>query len=94
MTGVLNGLHEFVDTVYRIYFYMVLIYVLMSWLPAVRESFVGEFLGRLVEPYLRPFRRLIPPIGGVLDLSPIIGLIALQFVAYGLHAIIDLFGSP
>jgi len=87
----LDGLHDFVNMVYRIYFYMVLIYVLMSWLPAVRESFVGEFLGKLVEPYLRPFRRLIPPIGGGLDISPIIALIALQFVAYGLHAIIDLF---
>jgi len=89
----LYELHHFVDLVYRIYFYMVLIYVLMSWLPAVRESFVGEFLGKLVEPYLRPFRRLIPPIGGVLDISPIIALIALQFVAYGLHAIINLFGN-
>lgn len=85
----MNDIHGLVDLLYNIYFYMVLIYVLMSWLPAVRESPVGEFLGRLVEPYLRPFRRIIPPIGGVLDISPIIALIALQFVAYGLHAVID-----
>lgn len=85
------SLHGYVDLLYNIYFYMVLIYVLMSWLPAVRESFVGEFLGRLVEPYLRPFRRLIPPLGGVLDISPIIALFALRFVAFGLHAIIDFF---
>lgn len=91
MKGVLSGIHELVDVVYQIYFYMVLIYVLMSWLPSVRESFIGEFLGRLVEPYLRPFRRIIPPIGGVLDISPIIALIALRFVAYGLHAILNLF---
>lgn len=87
----MNDIHGLVDLLYNIYFYMVLIYVLMSWLPAVRESPVGEFLGRLVEPYLMPFRRIIPPIGGVLDISPIIALIALQFVAYGLHAVIDFF---
>lgn len=74
-----------------IYFYMILIYVLMSWLPSVRESFVGEMLGRLVEPYLRPFRRLIPPIGGILDISPIVALIALRFVALGLQVVIDPF---
>lgn len=84
-------IHGFINLLYQIYFYMVLIYVLMSWLPAVRESAVGEFLGRMVEPYLRPFRRLIPPIGGVLDISPIIALIALQFVASGLHAVVNFF---
>jgi YggT family protein len=87
----LTDIHLYVDLLYRVYFYMILIYVLMSWLPAVRESFVGEFLGRLVEPYLRPFRRLIPPLGGVVDISPIVALLALQFVVQGLHAVIDFF---
>jgi YggT family protein len=70
---------------------MILIYVLMSWLPSVKESFVGELLGRMVEPYLRPFRRFIPPIGGVLDISPIVALISLQFVGYGLITILGFF---
>jgi YggT family protein len=74
-----------------IYFYMILIYVLMSWLPSVKESFVGELLGRMVEPYLRPFRRFIPPIGGVLDISPIVALISLQFVGYGLITVLGFF---
>jgi YggT family protein len=87
----LNDIHVYINLLYRVYFYMILIYVLMSWLPAVRASFVGEFLGRLVEPYLRPFRKLIPPLGGVMDISPIVALIALQFVAQGLHAVVDFF---
>jgi YggT family protein len=87
----LTDIHGYVNLLYQVYFYMILIYVLMSWLPAVRESVVGEFLGRLVEPYLRPFRRLIPPLGGVVDISPIVALLALQFVAQGLHAVIDFF---
>ncbi|GJM81376.1 hypothetical protein HMSSN139_38720 [Paenibacillus sp. HMSSN-139] len=45
---------------YNIYFYMILVYILMSWVPNVRESFIGELLGKLVEPYLAPFRRFIP----------------------------------
>jgi len=76
---------------YNVYFYMILIYVLMSWLPSVKNSVVGDFLGKLVEPYLQPFRRLIPPIGGILDISPIVALFALRFVAAGLDAIFSFF---
>lgn len=76
---------------YNIYFYMILIYVLMSWVPAVRESFVGELLGKIVEPYLSVFRRFIPAIGGMLDISPIVALIALRFIVMGLLTVLDLF---
>jgi YggT family protein len=72
---------------------MIIIYVLMSWLPSVRESFVGDYLGRLVEPYLRPFRRFIPLIGGMIDISPIIALFALFYVAQGLIVVLEFLGK-
>jgi YggT family protein len=81
----------YIYLLYNVYFYMILIYVLMSWLPSVKNSVVGDFLGKLVEPYLQPFRRLIPPIGGILDISPIVALFALRFVAAGLDAIFSFF---
>ena len=34
---------------------------------------------QLTEPLLRPFRKVIPPIGGI-DLSPLFALIAIQFL--------------
>lgn len=75
----------------QIYMFLIIGYVLMSWLPNLRESFIGEFIGKLVEPYLSPFRRIIPPIGGVLDISPIVAIFALRFVAMGLIAVIGFF---
>lgn len=72
-----------------IYTFMIIGYVLLSWLPNARESFIGVFLGKLVEPYLSIFRRFIPPIGGMLDLSPILAVFALQFIAYGLIGVIN-----
>lgn len=73
---------------YNIYFYMILIYILMSWLPNARESFIGEWLGKLVEPYLSPFRRFIPPLMGTIDFSPIVAIFVLRLAAFGLIAVL------
>lgn len=82
---------NFIYIVQQIYTFIIIAYILLSWLPNARESFIGEMLGKLVEPYLSPFRRLIPPIGGMLDISPIIAIFALQFITAGLIAVIDFF---
>ncbi|BBI34658.1 YggT family protein [Cohnella abietis] len=86
----MEQIEEYIWILYTIYRYMLIIYVLMSWLPTVKESFVGELLGKLVEPYLKPFRRIIPPIGGMLDISPIIAFFALGFLAQGLIAVLNI----
>ncbi|MFD2672293.1 YggT family protein [Marinicrinis sediminis] len=85
--------NEFLNIVYNIYLYMIIAYILLSWLPNARNSFIGELLGRFVEPYLGFFRRFIPPIGGVLDLSPIIAIFALRFIFIGLMVVLDYIGK-
>lgn len=87
----MNDLVNFIGLLGQIYQWIILIYVLMSWLPSVRESFIGEVLGKICEPYLSIFRRFIPPIGGMLDISPIVALIALRFIVIGLITVLDLF---
>ncbi|PYE45730.1 YggT family protein [Paenibacillus barcinonensis] len=84
-------LEVILSTVYQIYFYMVIVYILMSWLPNARESFIGELLGKFVEPYLSPFRRFIPPLFGVLDISPIVALLVLRLALVGLLSILQYF---
>lgn len=79
-----------VANLYTIYLYMIIAYVLLSWVPNARSSFIGELLGKIVEPYLSPFRKIIPPIGGMLDISPIVGLFALGFIAQGVDYILIL----
>jgi uncharacterized protein YggT (Ycf19 family) len=84
----LYGLIYFVSVLFDIYSWMIIAYILMSWIPNARESAIGELLGKVVEPYLSPFRRIIPPIGGMIDISPIVALIALYFVESGVRAIL------
>ena len=77
-----------IGTLYQIYFYVLIAYVLLSWIPNARDSFIGEMLGKISEPYLSIFRRFIPPIGGMIDISPIVALFALRFVVMGITAIV------
>ncbi|MBP1992780.1 YggT family protein [Paenibacillus eucommiae] len=83
----LGYLFYYIDLITQIYYFMIIAYILLSWFPNARESFVGQLLTKLVEPYLRPFRRFIPSIG-VIDLSPIAALFALFFVKTGIKAVI------
>ena len=52
------------------------IYVLMSWFGGGMNP-MSDFLAELVEPLLRPVRRVLPPIAG-LDLSPLVVLLLLH----------------
>lgn len=81
-------IESIVNLLFNIYFYMILIYILMSWVPNARESFIGDLLGKLVEPYLSPFRRFIPPLMGMIDFSPIVALYALRLAKVGLLAVL------
>lgn len=86
----LYGFVHVIRFLFDIYSWMIIAYILMSWIPNARESSIGEMLGKLVEPYLSPFRRIIPPIGGMIDISPIVALIALHFVEWGVIGIVSM----
>ena len=58
-------------------FFVILIRIILSWVAPGNYSPVTAMLNALAEPVLRPFRRMIPPIGG-LDISPIFAIIILQ----------------
>ena len=65
-----------------VYSFVIVVYVLMSWLPVDRGGILADLyrvLGRICDPYLDLFRRFIPPIGGMVDISPIVALLVLQF---------------
>ena len=65
------------------YSVIILIYVIMSWVPSSNKTFrdIQNVFSKLVDPYLNLFRKFIPPIGGMVDISPIIALLVLQLVA-------------
>ena len=71
----------------RLYRYVVIASVVLSWLasfniinygnPIVRQ--IGHAIAAMTDPLLNPIRRVIPSLGG-LDFSPIVLFIGLQFL--------------
>jgi YggT family protein len=57
---------------------LVIVYAVLSWVRA--DSPIVDVIDRLCAPLLRPWRRLIPLVGGI-DLSPLAFLVALQVAA-------------
>jgi YggT family protein len=78
---------NYVNALFEVYILLIFVYILLNLLfsfgvklPYSRWSdAVLNFLRDVCEPYLRLFRRFIPPIG-MLDLSPLIAIIVLYFV--------------
>lgn len=82
MIGSLVLLNSLIIKGISIYRIVIFISIIMSWVPAMRENAFGQFIDKISEPYLSFFRKFIPPLG-MIDFSPIIALIALNFIAMG-----------
>ncbi|GAM14234.1 YggT family protein [Mesobacillus selenatarsenatis] len=70
--------------VVSLYQWALIIYIFMSWFPNARETTIGQFLARICEPFLEPFRRIVPSIG-MIDISPIVAFLVLRFAVSGLY---------
>ena len=66
-----------------VYVLLIIVYVIMSWVPLTNKTVqdIYDFLGKICDPYLKLFRKLIPPIGGRVDITPIIAVLALELAA-------------
>jgi YggT family protein len=86
-----TSVQRFVSVFVGVYVLLILVYVITSWIPGGASPTlerVRQFLYDVCEPYLRLFRRFIPPLGP-LDLSPIIAVFALFIVERLVNALID-----
>jgi len=79
LADAISSIEKFVDVFISVYVLLIFAYIIASWVPAGSSPTLErgrQFLYDVCEPYLRIFRRVIPPLGP-LDLSPIVGVIAL-----------------
>ena len=85
LLGIAGPVGELLCTLVLLYTIVVFLVIVFSWFPIQpggRRDGIFRFLRRLTDPILLPLRRLIPPIGGAIDLSPLVVILVL-FVLRG-----------
>ena len=87
----ISTVESFVDVFIGVYILLILAFIIMSWvrLPySVWLNRIQRFLYDICDPYLRVFRRFVPPLGP-LDLSPMLAVIVLIVLQQVIHAVLD-----
>jgi YggT family protein len=85
-----TAIQQFVWVFFNVYVLLVFAYVVLSLVPPGSLGPVEparRFLHDVCNPYLRLFRRFIPPLGP-LDLSPMLGIFILLFGERLVHEVI------
>jgi YggT family protein len=85
--SVRSSIGDYVGALFEVYLIILLVYILLNLMFAlgVRPPYsrftdaVLGFLREVSEPYLRIFRRLLPPIG-MMDFTPMLAIIVLGVV--------------
>lgn len=81
---------------FEIYFWMIIIRVVFSWIPVPNNRIFRSFymfVYEITEPFLSLIRRFIPVVGagGVgIDFSPLIAVILLQLIERALFTLINI----
>ena len=84
-----NNIADYVQAVFFVYILIIFVYILLNMMFSLglRPPYsrymdaIMNFLRDVCEPYLKIFRRFIPPIG-MFDLTPIIAIFLLYIVQY------------
>ena len=70
---------KIVNQLFYFYYILIILRIFLSWIQTIdwsQQPF--NWLRSITDPFLNIFRGIIPPIGGVLDISPILAIILLQ----------------
>ncbi len=77
-------LRIFVDVLFNVLIFAILIDALISWFPIAPDSPIVRLLDDVTEPILAPLRRVVPRLG-MFDITPIVAMFLLEI----LQSVID-----
>lgn len=64
----------------QLYSILIIVRAVMSWLRVDPRNQLVRILQGLTDPVLDPIQRVVPPVGGAIDISPIIALVFVQLL--------------
>ena len=77
LSNFVRALASIADIILSVFYWLILIRALISWVNPDPYNTIVQFLYRVTEPILQPIRKLLPPMG--IDISPIIAFLAIIF---------------
>ena len=88
LADAIESVQRFVSVFVWVYILLIFAYVLSSWIraPHTLQPLV-RFLHDVCDPYLRLFRRVLPPLGPV-DVSPIVAVFALYVALWLVNTVL------
>jgi YggT family protein len=78
--NVILGIAKVLGVVLNIYMWVIIIRALLSWVNPDPYNPIVQFLTRITEPVLKPFRKLVPAYRLGIDLSPLIAILIIYFL--------------
>ncbi|MCL6453056.1 MAG: YggT family protein [Alicyclobacillus sp.] len=84
-------LYNLIDALLAVYGYILIATAILSWVPDLANSQLGRILDSITDPYLRLFRRFIPPLhlgGLLLDVSFIVAVVVYFFLREGVLSVL------
>jgi YggT family protein len=91
LADTVGSIQNFIAVFIGVYILLILAYIITSWIRLPYSPWLNRiqrFLYDVCEPYLRIFRRFIPPLGP-LDLSPMLAVITLIVLQRVITALLD-----
>lgn len=80
VSNVLSGIAYVLSAVLSLMTFIVIGRAIISWVNPDPHNPIVRFLNDSTEPLLTPLRRYIKPIGGTIDLTPIVLLLIIYFL--------------
>lgn len=84
IANVLEGIAFVLDSLLTFMIILIFVRAVVSWFNPDPYNAAMRFLVGATEPLLRPLRRFIPPLGGSIDLTPLILFLLLYFIKIAL----------
>ena len=80
ISNFLSALATLVDLVLSAYMWIIIGRAIISWVNADPYNPIVRFLHQVTEPLLARIRRVVPILGGGIDFSPMILIVAVMFL--------------
>jgi len=80
---------QIVLIVLQLYGYVLLARALITWIPNLDPYHPAvQFLNSITEPVLEPIRKLVPPLGGMVDISMIIAFFGIMILEQVIRSLV------